>query len=223
MEENNQVKKIKGISLRLIIIAGIFLLAFLLFSVIADEMVLENENNLDKVVFRHLAAITYPGMTHIMEAITFFGSSYFLFPAYILLSVYFLFFRKNRRLSMEVVAMGAISTVILFSLKALFHRQRPVDPLVRKVMGFSFPSGHSFCSFTFFGLLIYILWNSEMNNTLRWTLTILFFLLACTVAFSRVYLHVHYASDVIAGFCLCIIWLVPSLWTVRKINKNYHV
>ena len=223
MQENNKVKKIKGISLRVIIVAGIFLLALLLFSVIADELVLEHENNLDKVAFHKLAAITNPGMTHLMEFITFLGSPYFLISAYILLSVYFLAFRKNRRLSMEVVAMGAISTVILFSLKTLFHRPRPDDPLIRKVMGFSFPSGHSFLSFTFYGLLIYILWNSQMNNGVRWILSVLFFLLACSIAFSRVYLHVHYASDVIAGFCLCIVWMVPSLWTIRKINKNYHV
>jgi undecaprenyl-diphosphatase len=223
MQGNKQAKKIKGISLRVIIVAGLFLLAFLIFSFIANEMVLENENNLDKVVFHKLAVITNPGMTQVMESITFFGSSYFLLPAYIILSVYFLVFRKSRRLSMEVFAMGAISTVILFSLKAIFHRPRPIDPLVRKVMGFSFPSGHSFSSFTFFGLLIYILWNIEVNSTLRWILTVLFFLLACAVAFSRVYLHVHYASDVIAGFCLCIVWMVPSLWTVRKINKAYQL
>ncbi|RYF79617.1 MAG: phosphatase PAP2 family protein, partial [Chitinophagaceae bacterium] len=154
--------KAKGISLRLLILAGIFLLALLLFAVIADEMVLENENLLDKAVFDQLKTITNPAMTNFMVAITFFGSSYFLFPAYILLILYFLLLKKNSKLSWNIAAVGITSTLILFSLKAIFHRQRPLDPLVENVNGFSFPSGHSFSSFTFFGLLIYILWQQKM-------------------------------------------------------------
>lgn len=216
----DNVKKVKGLSLRFIVVAAIFLLALFLFAAIADEMVLENENHLDTVAFSKLAALVSPATTQLMLIITFFGSSYFLLPAYLLLIAYFLFWKKNRRLSLEVAAVGIASTIILFSLKAIFHRHRPLDPLVHKVNGFSFPSGHSFSSFTFFGLLIYILWNYRMNSFLRWGLSVLFFLFACAIAFSRVYLHVHYASDVIAGFCLCLVWLVLSFWVFRWLRKK---
>jgi undecaprenyl-diphosphatase len=210
------IQKAKGISLRLLIVATIFLLSLLLFIVIANEMVLENENNLDVVAFQKLKGITNASNTNIMLFITFFGSDYFLVPAYIFLIVYFLLFKKTRRLSLDVTAIGISSTIILFSLKAIFHRHRPFDPLVKSVNGFSFPSGHSFCSFTFFGLLIYILWNHQVNPLVRWIATIFFFLFACIIAVSRVYLHVHYASDVVAGFCLCIVWLGLSFWIIRK-------
>jgi undecaprenyl-diphosphatase len=216
MEAVSTVQKAKGISLRFLIVAGIFLLSLLLFLVIANEIVLESENQLDYVAFQKLREMTSPSMTRLMLFITFFGSNYFLLPAYILLIGYFLLFKKTRRLSLDVAAIGITSTIILFSLKAIFHRHRPLDPLVRNVNGFSFPSGHSFCSFTFFGLLIYILWNHEMKPVVRWIATIFFFLFACAIAFSRVYLHVHYASDVIAGFCLCIVWLGLSFWIIRK-------
>lgn len=212
-------KKVKGISLRLLVVVGLFLLFMLLFGFIADEMVLENENNLDLVAFRHLAAITTPATTHIMLVITFFGSAYFLFPAYCLIIIYFLFFRKDARLSLNIAAIGITSTIILFSLKYIFHRHRPLDPLVRNVNGFSFPSGHSFSSFTFFGLLIYVLWHHNLRPGLRWTLSIIFFLFACAIAVSRVYLHVHYASDVVAGFSLCVVWLIVSFWLLQKLNK----
>jgi undecaprenyl-diphosphatase len=182
--------------------------------------VLENENQLDQSAFQKLASFTNPVTTRWMLAITFFGSSYFLIPAYLILIAYFLFFKKSRKLSLDVAAVGVVSTLILFSLKAIFHRHRPLDPLVQKVNGFSFPSGHSFSSFTFFGLLIYIIWNNKMNAALRWVLTIFFFLFATAIAFSRVYLHVHYASDVIAGFCLCIVWLGTSLWILKKFDKK---
>ena len=155
-----------------------------------------------------------------MVGITFFGSSYFLLPAYLLLIIVFLFRKKQRRLSWTVTAIGVTSTAILFSLKAIFHRHRPLDPLVQNVNGFSFPSGHSFSSFTFFGLLIYIVWKLNVNPPLKWCLTIFFFLFACSIAFSRVYLHVHYASDVIAGFCLCLVWLGLSFSILNWLEKR---
>ncbi|MGZ3838315.1 MAG: phosphatase PAP2 family protein [Flavisolibacter sp.] len=212
-------KKAKGFSWRLLAAVILFLAALLVFIFIADEMVLENENNLDKIAFQHLASITSSGMTKWMIFITFFGSSYFLLPAYILVVVYFLF-KKNRSLSLNVAAIALTSAIILFSLKAIFHRHRPPDPLVHNINGFSFPSGHSFSSFTFFGLLIYIIWHLRLPTIWRWTLTLLFFLFASAIAFSRVYLHVHYASDVIAGLCLCIVWLGTSFWVMEKFSKK---
>ena len=216
MRAATTIQKAKGISLRFLIVAAIFLGALLIFIFIADEMVLENENHFDFIAFAMLKRITNPLMTKVMVFITFFGSNYFLLPAYILLVGYFLLFKKTRALSLDVAAVGITSTIILFSLKAIFHRLRPVDPIVKNVMGFSFPSGHTFCSFTFFGLLIYILWNHEMHPVVQWALTIFFFLFACAIAFSRVYLHVHYASDVIAGFFLCAVWLGFSFWIIKK-------
>lgn len=220
MQAVTTAKKARGISLRFFIVAGIFLLSLLLFIVIANEMVLENENDLDVVAFQGLRAITNASLTRVMLFITFFGSNYFLLPAYIFLVVYFLLFKKTRRLSLDIAAVGITSTIILFSLKAIFHRHRPLDPLVKTVNGFSFPSGHSFCSFTFFGLLMYILWNHNVSPLVKWTATFFFFLSACAVAFSRVYLHVHYASDVLAGFCLCIVWLGLSFWIMRKFEHK---
>jgi len=223
-KNNIPVKKKAGaITLRFLIVAGSFLVSLFLFGFIADEMVLEQEYTMDHQVFFWLAGFTSQAHTHIMLIITFFGSSYFLLPAYILLILYFLFLRNNRKLSFDVAAIGITSTIILFSLKKFFHRQRPPDPVVHTVNGFSFPSGHSFSSFTFFGLLIYIIWNSEMKPVLRWTLTVFFFLFACAIAFSRVYLHVHYASDVIAGFCLCIVWLVAAFWLLKKFGRKEKV
>lgn len=211
------------ISIRIIITIIIFLAAVGVFALIAREMVMENENNLDKDVFTKLAGITNPSTTKWMLLITFFGSSYFILPAYILLMGFFIFYKKERSITLDIAAFSIVSTILLFTLKAIFHRHRPLDPLVKNVNGFSFPSGHSFSSFTFFGLLIYIIWKTEgIRNWVRWLLTILFIALASAVAFSRVYLHVHYASDVIAGFCLCIVWLVTSFWIFNKLKINGH-
>lgn len=219
--QNFTTKKAKGISLRLLIVAGVFLASLLLFIVIANEMVMERENGLDLIAFEQLQKITTPPTTRFMVFITFFGSSYFLLPAYAVLIAYFLLFKKLRTLSLNVAAVGITSIIILFSLKAIFHRHRPLDPLVQNVNGFSFPSGHSFSAFTFFGLLIYILWKQKMNAVVRWVVSAFLFLFACAIALSRVYLHVHFASDVVAGFCLCIVWLGISFWFMQKFGSKF--
>jgi undecaprenyl-diphosphatase len=182
--------------------------------------VLENENRFDQVVFGWIAPMINPATTSVMKAITFFGSSPFLFPAYVLLILYFLFWKKERWFSLEIAAIGIAGTILLFSLKSVFHRHRPPNQLVQTVNSFSFPSGHAFSAFTFFGLLIYILWKHQMNPVLRLLLTALFFLIACAIALSRVYLRVHYPSDVVAGFCLCVVWLGTSFGLFQVFRKK---
>lgn len=223
MEQSKQQvkKKAKGITLRLIVVAAVFLITLFTFWIIAGEIVLEHESNFDNFIFRQLAKIVSPATTKLMLLFTFFGSSTFLLPGYILLTLYYFFFRRNSSLTLNVVTIGLSSTGLLFLFKDIFKRQRPLDPLVHSVAGFSFPSGHSFSAFTFFGLLTYIIWKTDLSNLSKWILSILFILFAAFIALSRVYLHVHYASDVIAGFCLSTIWLIISLWLLDKIDRRY--
>jgi undecaprenyl-diphosphatase len=210
-------RKIKGVSVSLIIVVAMFLLAIAVFYIIGDEAVLENETGFDKFVFHKLTAITSPTVTQIMTYITFFGSSYFLLPAYTLITAYYLFLKRNTKLSLSVSAIGLTSVGVLFGIKSIFHRHRPLDPLIKNVNGFSFPSGHSFSAFTFFGLLIYIIWKADLEKQAKLIACLFLFLFACAIAFSRVYLHVHFATDAIAGFCLCIIWLTVSLWLINSV------
>ncbi|MDQ6756948.1 MAG: phosphatase PAP2 family protein, partial [Bacteroidota bacterium] len=136
---------------------------------------------------------------------------------------YYLFLRKNSRLTLNVASIGLTSTALLFVFKHIFQRTRPVDPLVKNLVGYSFPSGHSFSAFTFFGLLIYILWQTKMQKAWKWVLSIVCFLIAAFIATSRVYLHAHFASDVIAGFCLSTMWLIISLWILGIIDKKFNL
>ena len=205
-------KKARGITLRLIIVAIVFLITLSIFWIITDEIVLKKESSFDTLVFKKLNILTTEGFTDIMLFFTFCGSSTFLLPCYILLVLYHLLLRKNSALSLNIIAIGLSSTGLLFLLKDIFKRERPIDPMLQNVTGFSFPSGHSFSAFTFFGLVAYIIWKTDIKHIWKWILSVLFILFAMGVALSRVYLHVHYASDVIAGFCLSMVWLIISLW-----------
>ena len=213
-------KKAKGITLGLVIAIILFLATVFIFWRITDEIVLEKEGGFDNAVFKMLSQYTNPATTHIMLLFTFFGSTKFLLPAYIILSAFFLFYKRDRWQSISIAAIGLSSIGLLFLLKNIFHRHRPLEPLTKNVIGYSYPSGHSFSSFTFFGLLTYIIWQTNIPKIWKWILSIVFIGMAACIAISRVYLHVHFASDVVAGFCLSIIWLSISLLILKKIQNS---
>jgi undecaprenyl-diphosphatase len=100
-------------------------------------------------------------------------------------------------------------------LKHLFQRKRPLSPLLKAAKGLSFPSGHAIMAVTFYGLLIYILQHSITIDWLKWLATILVFVLIVLIGFSRIYLRVHYASDVAAGFIIGLLWLLISLAVLK--------
>lgn len=101
----------------------------------------------------------------------------------------------------------ALSTVANLVLKALVARPRPEGFRLAAASGFSFPSGHSMAAMAFFGLIIWFVWRYERNPRMRAGLTAAFALIILMIGVSRVYLGVHYASDVVGGFCAALIWL----------------
>lgn len=213
-------QRIRDLSLKQIIILLFFLGCITIFLLILVEMVIENKTSFDQNIFNALKPITSPSVTKFMLFITFFGSFNFLLPAYIAVIIFDLFI-KDKKLFLYIMMIGVTSTGLMFLIKFLVKRLRPSDPLLHAVNGFSFPSGHSFCSFTFFGILIYIVWkDTKLNRAFKWILTCILFLFAFTIALSRVYLHVHYASDVLAGFCLSVAWLTFSYWIIKAIRRN---
>ena len=92
-------------------------------------------------------------------------------------------------------------------LKLIVQRPRPEGFRLAEVGGFSFPSGHSMAAMAFFGLLVWLVWHYERDRGKRWFLCAALSLVAVMVGVSRVYLGVHYASDVVAGFCVALAWL----------------
>src|SRR5690606_25660561 len=90
-----------------------------------------------------------------------------------------------------------------------------------EMSGFSFPSGHTMIGGVFHGLLIYIIWTTVENKTWRWVLSVFLTLIVVLVGLSRIYLKVHYATDVAAGYLIGLLWLVLSLYLLRQIEKVY--
>ena len=105
--------------------------------------------------------------------------------------------------SVNLVGVVALNQVLKF----IVQRPRPDGFRLVAESGYSFPSGHSMVSMAFFGLLIWMIWRYHRRDVMRVVWCVVFGLVIVLVGVSRIYLGVHYASDVIAGFCVSLAWL----------------
>jgi undecaprenyl-diphosphatase len=173
----------------------------------------------DLAIFDRLQPWVSPAKNRIIMFITFLGSHKFLISSNILLILYFIFIAHENWFSVRVITIALSSLVLMLLLKFLFQRQRPLSPLLKAVKGLSFPSGHSIMAVTFYGLLLYVIWGSLSNDLLKYSVSALLVLLILSIGYSRIYLRVHYASDVIAGFIIGFLWLMISLSVLDQLEK----
>lgn len=220
---STKVKKIWAsialLSLELLIVLALFVASVLVFAFLVNRIFRLQKDAFDFQVFEYLSKYISDLNTDIMVFITFFGAHNFLVPANIILISYFLFIKKHRWYSIKVPVVAIGSVAMMFLLKLFFSRPRPLTPLLEDVRGFSFPSGHAMSSMTFYGLLVYLVWKNVVNKWLRLLLVSALCLFILTIGFTRVYLRVHYTSDVLAGLSVGLIWLVLSIYIMGRIEK----
>ena len=109
-----------------------------------------------------------------------------------------------------------IITVLNQLLKNILQRSRPTEYRIIEETGYSFPSGHSMISMAFYGYLIYLIYKYVKNKYVKWTSIVLLSTLICSIGISRIYLGVHYTSDVLGGFLISISYLVIYISAVNK-------
>jgi undecaprenyl-diphosphatase len=155
-----------------------------------------------------------------MKFFTFWGSGTAMT---IITSVIIIAFRSRRNYSFFSWAIGLnlITSSLLNKLfKGIFHRQRPDIYRLVDITGFSFPSGHSMVSICFYGFIVYLLW-VKVQSTWKYPLIILLILLVLCIGTSRIYLGVHYASDVLGGFSIGLAWLTVYISIIKKLNYRF--
>lgn len=156
--------------------------------------------------------------TPIAKFITNFGGAIFL----ITLTVILFILIKNKKIGLSIFSNLVIITVLNQLLKRILQRPRPTEFRIIEETGYSFPSGHSMVSMAFYGYLIYLIYKYVKNKYVKWGLIVLLSILICSIGVSRIYLGVHYTSDVLGGFLVSISYLVLFISTVNKffIEKN---
>lgn len=223
MDNKNLKKQLGFLSIDMIIVLVVFVASLFISLSIIRNIVWLDKKEFDTEVFGYVSQHVSESATSIMNFFTFFGSQFFLVPVYLLLIGYFFFFKKDRWMGLKISAVSVSSLIIMFTLKQIFGRERPLTPLLREVNGLSFPSGHAFMSFSLCGILIYIV---HREFKIKWQKYLLYLLLlgfTFLVGLSRVYLRVHYPSDVVAGFCMGILWVTMSLFIMGQLEKRSHL
>jgi undecaprenyl-diphosphatase len=188
-----------------------------MFRIITGEYV----QNFDSAVYDALAKQISPVTTCFMKLFTFLGSELALTSLAALTLFTGVFWKKGKRFKHCLFICLNLGGGALFSLilKNIFRRPRPNIMQLIEITGYSFPSGHSMNSLIFYGFLIYL----SLRYMKHWSKYCISFGLALLILFigiSRIYLGVHYASDVIGGFILGIFWLIVSIWVFKKMPFN---
>ena len=210
---------VREVTIDMLLVSFLFIVAFVVFGYVAHEIVGEQDNVFDEKVFSFFNEHTTAGLVSLMHVLTFFGNQYFIFPAYILL-VGFLFIKHRRTDAINIIIVAVTSTALMFALKEFYHRHRPELPLFKAATNFSFPSGHALSSFILCSVIVYLVWRSNILKTWKWICSALLFLFAISIGISRIVLRYHYASDVLAGFYLGVVWAFLALWLERKLTPR---
>lgn len=156
-------------------------------------------------------------VTPIAKFITNFGGAIFLSIATIAL----LLLIKNKKIGLSIFSNIVIITILNQLLKRILRRPRPTEFRIVEETGYSFPSGHSMVSMAFYGYLIYLIYRYIKNKYIKWSLIVLLSILICLIGISRIYLGVHYTSDVLGGFLLSISYLVVYVSLIKNLKiKN---
>ncbi|KAF0816239.1 MULTISPECIES: phosphatase PAP2 family protein [unclassified Cytobacillus] len=215
--KNLTLKSIFYLALAAAVLGGFLLL----FIEIVDELKENELTRFDESVIDYVQAFISPRITEYMSVVTFLGSVKWLAFSVLIASVG-LFLFKKRSLAWFMVLSSGFGALFNLLLKWIFKRERPdIKPLIEE-HGFSFPSGHSMGSFIFYGSLAYIIIHLAKRKRWKaaWTFMLCCFIIM--IGLSRIYLGVHFPSDVIAGFAAGGAWLIIMIIGFRyyEYRKN---
>ena len=182
------------------LIASLILLIIFIFFVILHNYF----NVIDNYIYSLIKPLISNSMTNIMQFITFFSDPIWC----ILLSCLIVLLSKNKKISKGFLLNLILVFLLNYVLKIMFSRERPIDINLITETGFSFPSGHAMISLGIYGFLIYLLLLSDKNKISKIIGTASLVLLIFLIGISRIYLGVHYATDVIAGFVISASYLL---------------
>lgn len=201
------MNKIKNISKWIVCGIGI-----LIFATMVVMLLTNNVTGLDNSIYNIIISSKSDVMTMFMTIITMMCNTEFIIVATLLLVLLI----KNKKIGGMIASNVVLCSVINTIIKHIFLRPRPVGIKLIEQGGYSFPSGHSMMAVAFYGLLIYIIWNTKWRNVWKIFTTTLLVILILLIGISRIYVGVHFASDVIAGLSISLSYLIIFIELLYK-------
>lgn len=194
----------------------ILLICVVIFIAIIEDIFEKETMTIDLLIYKIIVQnMRNDVLTSIFKVITNFGGAYCL----ILVATLSAIFIKNKKVAFAVPTNLMIITALNLLLKNIVERPRPEGYRLITETGYSFPSGHSMISAAFYGLIIYFIWKNVKDKKLKYISCTLLGILIVLIGISRIYLGVHYASDVIGGFTISIVYLIIFTSVFKMICK----
>lgn len=199
---------------------AVAVLSLFLFAWLADEMREGDAGTFDYAVRNWVHGFASPALTRAMTGISLLGYDILIVELVAAVAIFLRMRWRRGALWLAVSMAGALALDL--ALKYAFHRARPQPFFGDAPHSFSFPSGHALCSFVFYAVLAGLIADRVRPMALRVAVGLAAALLIAAIGLSRIYLGVHYPSDVIAGYLAAAIWVSALLVLdhVRKVRKN---
>ena len=197
-----------------------FLVLFIiLFFAIVKSVIDQNIINFDTNTYNAVARYISNDFTGFVIFVTKFGGRLYL----IVISLIILIFIKKKKYGFSILFNILLSTLTTNLLKIIIKRPRPIGINLINEGGYSLPSGHSLISMAYYGYLIYLIHKNTKNKIIKYSLIFILSLLIISIGLSRIYLGVHYTSDVLAGFLAGLSYLIIYISFVHQlIEKRKH-
>ena len=208
---NNKTKNI----IKWILCAITAILAIVVTINVKNGRILELDLNIYKFFSEN---IINDKLTPIVKVITHIGGAKIGFVLTILAIILIKGLKNKLFLLTGIVGTAGLNVV----LKHIIQRERPNINRLIPEKGYSFPSGHSMMSMAFYGMLIFLIFKYVKNTALKWTLIVILTILLSTIGITRIYLGVHYPSDVIGGFLVSLTYLfiLTEIYNKVKIEEK---
>ena len=185
----------------------VFIIGTNLFVELTEEVQGETIEVFDDRVTDYVTSFRTPELNNFFQFVTDLGDVYAYIVATTLAAIFFFFKLKNKKFILQLLGVLILSALANMALKEAFNRARPTIEHMVVVETLSYPSGHAMSAMAFYGFLIYLVFQIKMNRWLRTFLAVLFSALIFFIGLSRVYLGVHFPSDVVGGFIAGLIWI----------------
>jgi undecaprenyl-diphosphatase len=170
-------------------------------------------HQIDQAILEYFASARVEWLSLLMLAVTYSGGYMVVSLVTCLSAISFYIHKRYRELVSLLISVGG-SAISVFLLKNFFDKSRPAISALYEESGFSMPSGHSAMAMALYGFIFVSILRHE-NHPLKNKSLLLLGLLIALIGLSRLYLGVHYLSDVLAGFTVGLIWV----WASRKVIK----
>ncbi|WP_233434888.1 phosphatase PAP2 family protein [Mesobacillus jeotgali] len=177
----------------------------------------------DRVIIDWVQGLEVEGLTAAMKFFTYIGSLRFIVILSILIFLFLFYVLKHRLEILVFLSVVYITPILNRLLKLYFHRARPDFHRLIEIGGYSFPSGHAMNAFSFYSILAFLLWRHVPTHMGRNAVILLSTFMIIAIGLSRVYLGVHYPSDIIGGFLASGLWVVAVIWLFQRYKEKLEI